>query len=62
MWKYRQAESFDLNGHNVVIGFCPQTQKLESPYETLSNTLALKGLSKKNYGNVYANEVETKEK
>ena len=44
--KYRhakvQAESFHLNGH--IIGFCPQTQKLESPYKTLSNTLAVKEL------------------
>ena len=37
-----QAESFHLNGH--IIGFRPQTQKLESPYKTLSNTLAVKGL------------------
>ena len=36
------AESFHLNGH--IIGFRPQTQKLESPYKTLSNTLAVKGL------------------
>ena len=44
--KYRhakvQAESFHLNSH--IIGFCPQTQKLESPYKTLSNTLAVKEL------------------
>ena len=26
-------------------GFRPQTQKLESPYKTLSNTLAMKGLT-----------------
>ena len=51
-----QAESFHLNGH--IIGFHPQTQKLESPYKTLSNTLAVKGLSTE----MYANEVETKEK
>ena len=31
-----------LNGH--IIGFRPQTQKLESPYKTPSNTLAVKGL------------------
>ena len=37
-----QAESFHLNGH--IIGFRPQTQKLESPYKTVSNTLAVKGL------------------
>ena len=40
-----QAESFHLNGH--IIGLCPQTQKLEPPYKTLSNTLAVKGLKKK---------------
>ena len=38
----REAESFHLNGH--IIGFRPQTQKLESPYKTPSNTLAVKGL------------------
>ena len=38
-----QAESFHLNGH--IIGFRPQTQKLELPHKTLSNTLAVKGLS-----------------
>ena len=38
-----QAESFHLNGH--IIGFRPQTQKLESPYKTPSNTLAVKGLT-----------------
>ena len=38
-----QAASFRLNGH--TIGFRPQTQKLESPYKTLSNTLAVKGLN-----------------
>ena len=37
-----QAESFHLNGH--IIGFRPPTQKLESPYRTPSNTLAVKGL------------------
>ena len=37
-----QAESFHLNGH--IIGFRPQTKKLESPYKTPSNTLAVKGL------------------
>ena len=35
---------FHLNGH--TIGFHPLTQKLESPYKTLSNTLAVKGLIK----------------
>ena len=38
-----QAEGFHLNGH--IIGFRPQTQKLESPYKTPSNTLAVKGLT-----------------
>ena len=38
-----QAESFHLNGH--IIGFRPQTQKLESPYKTPSSTLAVKGLA-----------------
>ena len=38
-----QAESFHLNGH--IIGFLLQTQKLDSPYKTPSNTLALKGLN-----------------
>ena len=37
-----QAESFHLNGH--IIGFHPQTQKLETPYKTPSTTLAVKGL------------------
>jgi len=37
-----QAERGHLNGH--IIGFRPQTQKLESPYKTPSNTLAVKGL------------------
>ena len=36
MWKYRQ------NGN--IIGFRPQTQHLESPYKTPSNTLEVKGL------------------
>ena len=40
-----QAESFHLNGH--IIGFRPQTQKLESPYKTPSSTLAVKGLNSK---------------
>ena len=37
-----QAERFHLNGN--IIGFCPQTQKLESSYKTPSSTLAVKGL------------------
>ena len=37
-----QAESVHLNGH--IIGFRVQTQKLDSPYKTPSNTLAVKGL------------------
>ena len=37
-----QVESFHLNGH--IMGFRLQTQKLESPYKTPSNTLAVKGL------------------
>ena len=37
-----KAESFHLNGH--IIGFRPQTQKLETPYKTLSSTLAVKEL------------------
>ena len=37
-----QAESFHLNGH--ITGFSPHTQKLESPNQTPSNTLAVKGL------------------
>ena len=40
-----QAESFHLNGHSI--GFRPQTQKLESLYKTLSNTLAVKGLKER---------------
>ena len=40
-----QAESFHLNGH--IVGFHPQTQKLESPYKTPSSTLAVKGLKSK---------------
>ena len=44
-WHYVkvQAESFHLNDH--IIRFRPQTQKLESPYITSSNTLAVKGLT-----------------
>ena len=37
-----QAESFHLNGY--IIGFGPQNQKIESPYKTTSNTLAVKRL------------------
>ena len=36
------GRGFHLNGH--IIGFGPQTQKLESPYKTPSNTLAAEGL------------------
>ena len=39
-----QEEGLHVNGH--IIGFRPQTQKLELPHKTLSNTLAVKGLSK----------------
>ena len=42
-----QAESFHLNGH--IIRFRPQTQKLESPCKTPSNTLAVKGLIAQNF-------------
>ena len=42
MWKY--SESFHLNGH--IIGFRPQTQKLELPYKNPSSVLAVKGLHK----------------
>ena len=38
------TESFHLNGH--IIGFCPQTERLDSPYKTPSNTLAVKGYLK----------------
>ena len=45
--KYRhvkvQVESSHMNGH--IVGFRPQTQKLESPYKTPSSTLAVKGLA-----------------
>ena len=34
------GRELSLNGH--IIGFRPQTQKLESPYKTPSNTLAVK--------------------
>ena len=33
-----------MNGH--IIGFRPHTEKLESPYKTLSNTFLVKGLKK----------------
>ena len=39
-----------MNGY--IIGFRPQTQKLESPYKTPLNTLAVKGLRKR--GILYA--------
>ena len=38
-----QAGSFHLNGH--IVGFRPQTQKLQSPFKTPSSTLAVKGLT-----------------
>ena len=38
-----QVERFHWNGHSI--GFCPQTQKLESPYKTPLFTLAVKGLN-----------------
>ena len=38
-----QVESFHLNGH--IIGFRPQTQKLDSPYKTPSSTLAVKEIN-----------------
>ena len=38
-------ERFHLNGH--TIGFRPQTQKLELPYQTPLFTLAVKGLKTK---------------
>ena len=41
-----QAESCHLNGH--ITGFGPQTQKLESPYKTPSNTLACSKRVKRN--------------
>ena len=37
-----QAESFHLNAH--IIGSRLQTQKLDSPYKTPSNTMAVTGL------------------
>ena len=37
-----QAESFHVNGH--IIGFRPQTQKLDSTYKTPSSSLAVKVL------------------
>ena len=46
---YIQAERFHLNGH--IIGCCPQTHKLESPYKTPSSTLVVKGLRKPNIWN-----------
>ena len=41
-----QAGSFHLNGH--IVGFRPQTQKLQSPFKTPSSTLPVKGLKKLN--------------
>ena len=46
-----QAGSFHLNGH--IVGFHPQTQKLESPYKPPSSTLAVKGLIQ--LCNIYSN-------
>ena len=37
-----QTESFHFNGD--IIGFGPQTKKLESPFKTPSSTLAVKGV------------------
>ena len=48
MCTYR-PERFHLNGH--IIGFCLQTQQLESPYKTPSSTAAVKGLRKPNIWN-----------
>ena len=45
-----QAESFHLNGH--IIGFRLQTQKLDSPYKTPSNTPAVKGLKVMLHGTI----------
>ena len=42
-------KNFHLNGH--IIGFRPHTQKLESPYKTPSNTLAVKGLRESGFWN-----------
>ena len=41
MCKYREL-SFDCH----IIGFCAQTERLDSPYKTPSNTLAVKGYLK----------------
>ena len=41
-----QEESFRLNGY--IIGFGPQTQKLESPHKAPLFTLAVKGLNLRN--------------
>ena len=41
-----QVESFHLNGD--IIGFRPQTQKLELPHKTPSNSLEVKGLTRLN--------------
>ena len=40
---FRKFWQTNLNGH--ITGLCPQTQKLEPPYKTLPNTLAVKGLN-----------------
>ena len=39
-----QAGNFKLNGH--IVGFRPQTQKLQSPFKTPSSTLPVKALKK----------------
>lgn len=38
-----EVERFHWNGHSI--GFCPRTQKLETPYKTPLFTLAVKGLN-----------------
>ena len=43
MCKYRQRAFFLINGH--IIGFRPQTKKLESPQKTPSSIVAVKGLT-----------------
>ena len=39
-----QAKSFHSNGH-MILGFRPQSQKLESRHKTPSSNLAVKGLN-----------------
>ena len=43
MCKYRQRAFILINGH--IIGFRPQTKKLESPQKTPSSIVAVKGLT-----------------